>query len=87
MTKMNNKARRVAQELKYTGIAIDTTDVTPYRGKGVVSRIAQDVQDLRDLFDSDAPVALLEYELLKLRRLDVTAYRELLSEFGMGYLG
>ncbi|BAS69539.1 hypothetical protein [Pectobacterium phage PPWS1] len=57
------------------------------RGKGVASRIVQDVQDLRDMFDGDAPIALIEHGLLKLRKLDVTAYLNLVAEFGMEYLG
>ena len=57
------------------------------RGKGAASRIVQDVQDLRDMFDGDAPIALIEHELLKLRKLDVTAYLNLVAEFGMEYLG
>lgn len=87
MTKMNKQARRVARELKYTGVAIDTTDVTS-RGKGVVARDAEDATRLREMFDDyESPIGLLEHELLKLRKRNVTLYRELAAEFGMEYLG
>ena len=87
MTKMNKQARRVARELKYTGVAIDTTDVMP-RGKEVARQAAECATRLRELFDDyEAPIGLLEHELLKLRKRDVALYRELITEFGMEYLG
>ena len=87
MTKMNKQARRVARELKYTGVAIDTTDVMS-RGKGAVTRDAEDATRLREMFDDyEAPIGLLEHELLKLRKRNATLYRELAAEFGMEYLG
>lgn len=87
MTKMNKQARRVARELKYTGVAIDTTDVTS-RGKGAATRDAEDATHLREMFDDyEAPIGLLEHELLKLRKRNVSLYREMIAEFGMEYLG
>ena len=87
MTKMNNKARRVARELKYTGVAIDMTDVVP-RGKGAARQAAECATRLREMFDDwEQPVGLLEHELLRLRKRDVTLYRELCDEFQMQYLG
>ena len=87
MTKMNKQARRVARELKYTGVAIDTTDVIPH-GKEVARQAAECATRLRELFDDyEAPIGLLEHELLKLRKRNVTLYRELITEFGMEYLG
>ena len=87
MTKMNKQARRVARELKYTGVAIDTTDVMP-RGKGAARQAVECATRLRELFDDyEAPIGLLEHELLKLRKRDVTLYRTLCEEFQMEYLG
>lgn len=87
MTKMNKQARRVARELKYTGVAIDMTDVMS-RGKGAATRDAEDATRLREMFDDyESPIGLLEHELLKLRKRNVTLYRELAAEFGMEYLG
>ena len=87
MTKMNKQTRRVARELKYTGVAIDTTGVMP-RGKGDAHQAAECATRLRELFDDyEAPIGLLEHELLKLRKRNVTLYRELITEFGMEYLG
>lgn len=87
MTKMNKQARRVARELKYTGVVVDTTDVMS-RGKGAVTRDAEDATRLREMFDNyEAPIGLLEHELLKLRKRNVTLYRELCEEFGTEYLG
>ena len=87
MTKMNKQARRVARELQYTGVAIDTTDVMS-RGKGVATRDVEDATRLREMLDDyEAPIGLLEHELLKLRKRNVTLYRELCDEFQMGYLG
>ena len=87
MTKMNKQARRVARELKYTGVAIDMTDVMP-RGKGDARQAAECATRLREMFDDwDQPVGLLEHELLKLRKRDVTLYRTLCEEFQMEYLG
>ncbi|ANT45326.1 hypothetical protein PP16_gp27 [Pectobacterium phage PP16] len=87
MTKMNKQARRVARELKYTGVAIDTTDVMP-RGKGDAQQAAECATRLREMFDDfEALIGLLEHELLKLRKHNVALYRELRDEFQMGYLG
>ena len=87
MTKMNKQARRVARELKYTGVVIDMTDVMP-RGKGDARQAAECATRLREMFDDpDNPIGLVEHELLKLRKRDVTLYRELCAEFGMEYLG
>lgn len=58
------------------------------RGKGAATRDAEDATRLREMFDDyEAPIGLLEYELLKLRKRNVTLYRELCDEFQMGYLG
>ena len=87
MTKMNKQARRVARELKCMGVAINTTDVMPH-GKGAARQAAECVTRLREMFDDyEAPIGLLEHELLKLRKRDVTLYRELCREFQMEYLG
>lgn len=87
MTKMNKQARRVARELKYTGVAIDMTDVMPH-GKEVARQAAECATRLREMFDDyESPIGLLEHELMKLRKRNVTLYRELCDEFQMGYLG
>ena len=87
MTKMNKQARRVARELKCTGVAIDMTDVMP-RGKEVARQAAECATRLREMFDDyEAPIGLLEHELLKLRKRKPALYRELRDEFQMGYLG
>lgn len=87
MTKMNKQARRVARELKCMGVAINTTDVIP-RGKEAARQAAECATRLREMFDDwEQPVGLLEHELLKLRKRNVTLYRELCDEFQMGYLG
>lgn len=87
MTKMNKQARRVARELKYMGVAISTTDVMPH-GKGAARQAAECATRLREMFDDyEAPIGLLEHELLKLRKRDVTLYRTLCEEFQMEYLG
>lgn len=58
------------------------------RGKGTATRDAEDATRLREMFDDyEAPIGLLEHELLKLRKRNVTLYRELAAEFGMEYLG
>lgn len=58
------------------------------RGKGAATRDAEDATRLREMFDDyEAPIGLLEHELLKLRKRNVTLYRELIVEFGMEYLG
>ena len=87
MTKMNKQARRVARELKYTGVAIDTTDVMP-RGKEAARQDAEYATRLREMFeDYESPIVSLEHELLKRRKRNVTLYRELCDEFQMQYLG
>lgn len=58
------------------------------RGKGAATRDAEDATHLREMFDDfETPIGLLEHELLKLRKRNVTLYRELAAEFGMEYLG
>lgn len=58
------------------------------RGKGAATQDAEDATHLREMFDDyEAPIGLLEHELLKLRKRNVTLYRELIAEFGMEYLG
>lgn len=58
------------------------------RGKGAAIRDAEDATRLREMFDDyEAPIGLLEHELLKLRKRNVTLYRELCDEFQMQYLG
>lgn len=57
-------------------------------GKGAARQAAECATRLREMFDDyEAPIGLLEHELLKLRKRDVTLYRELRDEFQMGYLG
>ena len=87
MTKMNKQARRVARELKYTGVAIDMTDVMPH-GKEVARQAAGCATRLREMFDDpDNPIGLVEHELLKLRKTNRGLYLELRDEFQMNYLG
>ena len=87
MTKMNKQARRVARELKYTGVAIDMTDVMP-RGKGAARQAAERATLLREMFDNpDNLIGLVEHELLRLRKTNRGLYLELRDEFQMNYLG
>lgn len=80
MTKSN---RATARELKHLGLTIQTTE-TRRRGQEDANRAAQAVRDMFN--DSDVPVALVEHELLKLRRKSPQLFRELREEFGMEYL-
>lgn len=81
MTKSN---RATARELKHLGLTIQTTQ-THRRGQADASR---DAQAVRNMFhDSDTPIALVEHELLKLRRKNPQLFRELREEFGMEYMG
>lgn len=58
------------------------------RGKGAATRDAEDATRLREMLDDyEVPIDLLEHELLKLRKRNVTLYRELCDEFQMRYLG
>lgn len=58
------------------------------RGKEVARQDAEYATRLREMFDDwEQPVGLLEHELLKLRKRNVTLYHELITEFGMEYLG
>jgi len=85
MTKMNNKARRVARELKHLGASIQTTSLL---GKVDATRDAEDATRLREMFDDpDNPIGLVEHELLKLRKTNRGLYLELRDEFQMNYLG
>ena len=57
-------------------------------GKGAARQAAECATRLREMFDDyEAPIGLLEHELLKLRKRDVTLYRTLCEEFQMEYLG
>jgi len=47
----------------------------------------QAAQAVRDMFHGgEVPLALVEHELLKLRRRSPQVFRELCEEFGMEYL-
>lgn len=80
MTKSN---RATARELKHLGLTIQTG---PVRRRGQEDA-TQDAQAVRDMFhEGEAPIALIEHELLKLRRRSPQVFRELCEEFGMEYL-